>query len=113
MLFDTGADRSVLAPADANKLGIDYDLLTDGSKSFGIGGSATIYQETAFLAFGDPDDGRLFGYRINVGILDKKAGLRVPSLLGRDVINRWRVIYDYSNSTLDVEVVSSDFEIPA
>ena len=34
--------------------------------------------------------------------------MTIPSLLGRDIIDRWRVIYDKSASELQAEVISSD-----
>lgn len=38
--------------------------------------------------------------------------MRVPSLLGRNIIDRWRVTYDKSVSELIAEIVSSDAEFP-
>ena len=36
--------------------------------------------------------------------------MTTPSLLGRDVIDRWRVTYDKSASELLAKVISSDFQ---
>ena len=38
--------------------------------------------------------------------------MRVPSLLGRDVIDRWRVTYDKSARELVADVVSADAQFP-
>ena len=46
-IFDTGADSSVLMPADAIALGVDHALLSNPFESFGIGGSAPTYVERA------------------------------------------------------------------
>ena len=34
--------------------------------------------------------------------------MQIPSLLGRDIIDKWRVTYDKSRSELIAEVVASD-----
>ena len=36
--------------------------------------------------------------------------MRLPSLLGRDIINRWRVVCDQSVPELSAEVLASDFK---
>ena len=113
LIFDTGADSSVLMPADAATLGIDYDLLSNPFESFGIGGSAPTYVERARLVFADTNGGRLYGYDIPLLVHHPTPdAMRVPSLLGRDVIDRWRVTYDKSLAELAAEVVSSDAEFP-
>lgn len=112
-IFDTGADSSVLMPADASTLGVDYDLLSNPFQSFGIGGSAPTYKERARLAFADDNGRTLYGYDIQLLIHHPTAdAMRVPSLLGRNIIDRWRVIYDKSVSELVADVVSSDTEFP-
>lgn len=112
-IFDTGADSSVLMPADAITLGVDYDLLSDPSESFGIGGSAQTFEEYARLAFADANGDRLYSYDIPILIHEPAMdAMRIPSLLGRDVIDRWRVTYDKSVAELTAEVVSSDAEFP-
>ncbi|MYJ75023.1 MAG: hypothetical protein F4089_07905 [Gammaproteobacteria bacterium] len=112
-IFDTGADSSVLMPADAATLGVDYDLLSNPFKSFGIGGSAPTYIERARLAFADDNGRTLYGYDIPLLTHHPPAdAMRVPSLLGRNIIDRWRVTYDKSVSELVAEVVSADAEFP-
>lgn len=112
-IFDTGADSTVLMPADAATLGVDYDLLSDRFESFGIGGSAPTYIEPARLAFADDNRHTLYGYDIRLLIHHPTAdAMRVPSLLGRDIIDRWRVVYDKSVAELAAKVVSSDAEFP-
>ncbi len=112
-IFDTGADSSVLMPAEAVTLGVDYALLSNPFDSFGIGGSAPTYVEHARLAFADAKGDRVYGYDIPLLIHHPTThALRVPSLLGRDIIDRWRVTYDKSVSELAAEVVSCDAEFP-
>ena len=65
-IFDTGADSSVLMPADAATLGVDYGLLSNPFESFGIGGSAPTYIERARIAFVDANAQRVYGYDIGL-----------------------------------------------
>ena len=112
-IFDTGADSSVLMPADAATLGIDYSLLSNPFESFGIGGSAPTYIEQAHLAFADANKHRVYGYDIGLLIHHPTPdAMRVPSLLGRNIIDRWRVTYDKSVPELVAEVSSTDTEFP-
>ena len=74
-IFDTGADSSVLMPAEAHIVyGYDIELLIH-----------------------HPTDN----------------AMRVPSLFGRNIIDRWRVTYDKSVPELVADVLSSDAEFPA
>ena len=112
-IFDTGADSSVLMPADAIALGVDHALLSNPFESFGIGGSAPTYVEHARLAFADVRGDRVYGYDVPLLVHHPTTdAMRVPSLLGRNVIDRWRVTYDKSASELAAEVLSCDAEFP-
>ena len=112
-ISDTGADSSVLMPADAATLGVDYSLLSNPFESFGIGGSAPTYIERARIAFVDANEHRVYGYDIGLLIHHPTAdAMRVPSLLGRNIIDGWRVTYDKSVSELVAEVVLTDAEFP-
>ena len=110
-LFDTGADFTLLMPADAATMNIDFNALKSPSSSFGIGGSAKAYVEPASIVFVSRDGDRLFGYNIQLYIQHPTASaMRVPSLLGRDIIDRLRVTYNKSTNELLADVVSCDIE---
>ena len=112
-IFDTGADSTVLMPADAVTLGVDYSNLSTPFASFGIGGSAPTYVEPARIAFVDVSGHVIYGYNVNLLIHHPTTeAMRVPSLLGRNIIDRWRVTYDKSVPELLATVVSTDLEIP-
>jgi hypothetical protein len=53
LLIDTGADVTVLMPADSLRLGVDFRLLTNLTTIQGIGGIARGYHETAAISFYD------------------------------------------------------------
>jgi len=94
-LVDTGANGSVLMPADSKKLGVDFRALRNPTTSQGIGGFAKGFEEDSVLAF---SGGRyVYGYDINIEVSSPTPDNRyLPSLLGRDVLNRWRVVIDFT-----------------
>ena len=106
-IFDTGADTSLLMPLDAQRMGIDYGMLEKEVSTFGIGGEAENFIESAYLAF--VGDDALYGYEIALHICKPAEELMtIPSLLGRDIIDRWRVTYYKPASELLADVISSD-----
>jgi hypothetical protein len=110
-LFDTGADKSLLMPLDAQRCGIDYNVLQRTEPTTGVGGQMECYVESALVAFADSDE--LCIYSIEIGISPAAPEImRLPSLLGRDVIDRWRVLYDKPNTTLTAEVIAADSRVP-
>ncbi len=106
-IFDTGADASLLMPLDAQRMGLDYGLFEREASTLGIGGASENFIERAYLAF--VGDEALYGYEIDLHICKPaKELMTIPSLLGRDIIDRWRVTYDKPASQLLAEVISSD-----
>lgn len=103
-VIDTGATKTVILDKDAITLGIDYKKLRRYQRDFvGIGGSIETYViEDAVLLF-KSEKGEV-EIKIPIFVLrhplkkmskDEEARvLRLPSLLGRDVINRFRLIFD-------------------
>ena len=94
-LMDSGADGSVLMPVDGKKLGIDYPTLRNPTTSTGIGGLAHGFEELCVIAFADSR--YVYSYLLNRMEISvpTKENFRFPSLLGRDILNRWRVVLDY------------------
>lgn len=92
-LVDTGADKTILHPADIDALRIDLSMLDPNtlSQSYGVGGSAQHYQERATLYFGRGQS-RAEYWSGNIDICDisqipADKGNAMPSLLGRDFLN--------------------------
>ncbi len=111
-MVDTGADSTFLMPADARTMSLDYSQLhrTVGA-SFGAGGPITSFSEPAWVAFSDGTT--LYGYWITIAILENRADmLHVPTLLGRDVLHRWSMAYNFSERQLEFEVLSADVAVP-
>jgi hypothetical protein len=85
LLVDTGADRTVLAPLDAAKLGADLTALPAGLPSTGIGGQMPTRTIPARITLGT------FSTPLALTILTSRPGasrvLRIPSLPGRDILS--------------------------
>ena len=95
-------------PLDAQRIGIDFDSLQGVVQSVGIGGASRDYEEGGALLFSDPGVALHF-YALDLIITAPSPDIfDVPSLLGRDVLSRWRVIVDYEGGELSCGVRSSD-----
>lgn len=107
LLIDTGSIATCLHPADAIRAGIPFEQLGNEIGYAGVGGSATYFREVANLLF--EDDSRLRIYQLNLLIaIPAEYNRELPSLLGRDVLNRWYVGYDPTNDSLECAVRDAD-----
>ena len=112
LLVDTGADVSTLMPTDGLKMGINYQALGNSTPVGGIGGNANCFPEDAVLAFDEPNRNLIRFYAITLMILENQPALtRLPSLVGRDILDRWRMNYDPSRGSLNFTVRSADHTI--
>ena len=106
-LVDTGASSTCIHSRDAGRVGIPFHRLFDSEVSRGIGGGATYFREVAVVSFVDGGMERLYAVDLLIG--ERGAAMdELPSLLGRDLINRWRMDYDPVNSVLEFTVRSAD-----
>ncbi len=110
-LVDTGADSTTLMPRDALYIGVDYRLLGRQSEVTGLGGTVSCFQEPAYIAF---NSGRRWDYyQINLDIAPFSLdALKLQSVLGRDIIDRWRVLYSPSEGTRVFEPLAPDWSSP-
>jgi predicted aspartyl protease len=93
-LLDTGADSSILMPGDARRLGVDFSRLSGSRDCVGIGGIASCFVEPALMVFNDPGVA-LYVYELDLDIMRDDPNIQdVHSLLGRDVLDQWRILYD-------------------
>jgi hypothetical protein len=111
-LVDTGADKTLLMPLNSLTLGVDFSKLTGEEPSVGIGGASHNFTKPALLLFVEHRK-FLHLYRIDLLIAPPSPEIMdVPSLLGRDVIDRWRMVYNPSRKWLSFTVLSADATIP-
>ena len=100
-LLDTGADYTCLNSKDSNNLHIPTSNLRDAAHVGGIGGGATYYREPAASYF--VDGARIVAYDLVLRIASSSTG-GIPSLLGRDIFDNWRIEYDRTLDDLQCEV---------
>jgi hypothetical protein len=99
-LIDTGATRTTLSDKDAIRLGIDYEMLEKLPEGMlGIGGSVDTYiLKNAKLIFHKQDktvhEETLDCICILKHSILTERILRIPSILGRDILNKYALIYN-------------------
>lgn len=107
LLLDTGADNTFIQPAGARILGINTQNLVPTGTSRGIGGTTRYATAPAFIAFQEKPwpwrKTRLIYFQIELSVAVPDRGNRnLPSLLGRDVIDRCRMLYDKTERKLQL-----------
>ena len=112
-LVDTGAHATCIHPRDGMAAAIPFDQLENPVTSHGVGGPATYFRERAVLEFVDGDAREIRSHGVDVLIAKPAAEPlhtmnRLPSLLGRDIIDRWRMVYDRTDGVLEFTVQSAD-----
>ena len=112
-LVDTGADASLISPGDVLRIGVDVDLLEGRAEAVGLGGAIQCFVEPVWVVFTD-DAGSVHIYSLVAEIAPVGPDtLDLPSLLGRDILDRWRMVYDPEVRLLEFEVHSADLTIDA
>lgn len=111
-LLDTGSDTTVLMANDAAHMEIDFRNVAPSSRlGSGVGGSIRLHQMSASITFSDAEN--LYIYRTALAVAEPGEHNRgLPSLLGRDILNRWRLRYDAPANALEAEVATADLVIP-
>lgn len=100
-LIDTGAVSTVLHPGDGVRLGCPFDELLLPMEFEGVGGTHTYYRETAVIAFDDSTTDVEFRVELSIA-KPHPAVYDLDSLLGRDVLNRLRMEYDFPQDRLEL-----------
>jgi predicted aspartyl protease len=106
-LVDTGADRTILSPLDAMRLGLNLDTLESGLPSTGVGGQAATRTIEAVLTIDS------FSTPLTLTIVETSRP--IPSLLGRDVISHFALFMEErTNRVLLLEPSEADaLNLPA
>ncbi len=98
-LVDTGAVSTVLHPDDGARLFCPFDQLVLPVTLEGVGSALTYYRELAQVILGESDTGPPFSIEISIAKPGSPAD-GLDSLLGRDVLNRLRMDYDFPQNLL-------------
>ncbi len=104
-LVDTGADTTLLAPGDGQRFHADYTALRYSMPSQGTAGISENYVERGFVALRDDREPIAHVFVLEVHVLVPNPSLiALPSLIGRDILDRCRMTYDPSVGELTFEV---------
>ena len=113
-MIDTGADCTTLTPADAKRLRVDYGKLTNEDHGIGYNGATMDFVCPAIVTFSEIGVVE-YAYEIELRITKPDPDIPelfiLPSLLGRDIINRWQLNLDPQSRTVAVTVIDCDREI--
>jgi hypothetical protein len=91
MLVDTGADRTVLSPVVAGRLGINLATLARGQPGSGVGGQMQTRMIDAVVSLD------AHPIRLTLAILEAQPGQPpppIPSPLGRDILSRFALFLE-------------------
>ncbi len=107
-VVDTGADRTCLLRRDLAELNVDLSVLTTLPvvPSTGFGGDQPAYAVSGVLEF--RDEALTYEYQMDFLIPDPVTTPALPSVLGRDVLQRWRMVYDHQEGELSFTVRQAD-----
>ncbi len=108
-LVDTGADRSVLMPKASIQLGLHEPDAEQHLLGTGFGGIAVGTRETVSI---DIDEAQFGKYRFLVAVDVPRGNFVLPSVLGRDILDRCRLVHDPTNDLLELDVWQCDSFVP-
>ena len=107
-LVDTGAVATALMPTDGRLVRIDYEAVRDRVKPedlTGAGKGAKGYPVNAIVALFDESGAISAEFEVELLIFDPDTVPDgVPSLLGRDVLNKCRMNYNFRDGGLELDV---------
>ena len=100
-LLDTGADSSCLHFRHTRRLAVPESSLSNQSYVGGVGGTAAYYREPAIVTF-YYGPGRIYeiSYNIDLDLSCSDETFRMPSLLGRDILDNWHIEYSRKRNLL-------------
>ena len=101
-MVDTGATRTVLSFEDARGLGVSYASLAQAGAGRMVTGSVGIFPESAELIFEDVQAGLSHALGLQIGIRQRLSSgdPALPSLLGRDILENFRLVMDRREGVL-------------
>ena len=107
LLVDTGADCTTLHPRDGILMDTPYGQLIPGAPITGMGGIASSYDEPAVVLFQDGPFIRVYSIILSIPEPGPHND-RLPSLLGQDVLQSWRMVHDKPGDRLTFTVKHAD-----
>ncbi|MGQ9469445.1 MAG: hypothetical protein ACUVTD_06430 [Nitrososphaerales archaeon] len=112
--IDTGASSTIILDKDARYLGLDIKSLKKAKRKIGgIGGLIDTYFINNAVMIFKTEEGMIYEERLNllVGVHklnklteeERRLIMRFPSLLGRNVLRKFRLVYDERFNEVFVE----------
>lgn len=99
-LIDTGASRTTICDKDAIRLGIDFTKLEKLSEGMlGIGGlvNTHVLNDVKLIFRREDEKDHIENFKkiyiLRHTLLDERI-MRIPSILGRDMLNKYALVYD-------------------
>ncbi len=108
-LVDTGADRTCVNHRDAAYMGLFPEILrgSEMTRGEGVGGGARYFMEDARIEFIETDDERPYEHTLSLLIADlSDTPSPIPSLLGRDILHLYRMVYAPAERRLELDAPS-------
>lgn len=108
LLVDTGATKTTMLDSDARRLGIPYAKLSPLKQPLlGIGGTVETFVAKDVSIYFKAADSSEHKEDLEELLVVKHSRLgenimRIPSVLGRDVLNKYHVIYDKCNQLVSI-----------
>lgn len=105
-LVDTGSDVTMVMPTDYERAGLAWSEFSGApsAAATGVGGFAEIKIVGAILFLFDPDDGRLIRFHTPLNVAPPTPEFyRLPSLLGRDITDHFRLVIDPTNDLVALD----------
>jgi predicted aspartyl protease len=106
-LMDTGADCTLLMPADGARLKIDYAGLDYKHTSIGVGGECKEHPAATILMVSNATT--VYAHKRAIGIAERRPELmEMPSILGMDVLREWEIVFNYPEKLIKIIVKNCD-----
>ena len=107
-LMDTGADLTTIMPTDWLRFSLGYERLVKPFTIYGVGGKAEGFIEEAIITFVEPGSAlRVYAAKVII-LRATQYIMEAPSLLGRDIMNKWSVTFDRPGNRIAVRVAKAD-----
>ncbi len=107
-LVDTGATVTTLHPDDGRRIGCPFDELREPFALVGVGGRSAYYREPALIVLAGSRGDYTFDITLMIAKPEPPSASnprpvvnRLPSLLGRDVLNQVQMDYDFPAGRLN------------
>jgi hypothetical protein len=111
-VIDTGADRTILMPSEAELIGINPATFRGPTRYVnGLGGTTKCCASDATLVFQDATT--TYYHDLEIIIFPRNtASMKLPSLLGKDIWQNWRFTIDFKSLAVEADVLACTWQEP-